>query len=561
MKKILTILFTIISLSSLGQAITQRSGASFTVQDARLSAQYNLFIPRFADTTAANLQKGIDSCGAIIFTYDVSAIWFRNCNGYSSRVWIQLLPSGGGTGQAGWLLGGNLLLPRPDSAVLGSFDNEDFYLIANNLKFLKFNKGGIQPYTSDVLPLGINNVTGDFSFASTTGTIPTWQQTLDAGSVLNKANNITGAFSLTFTDQTSFNIVKSGVGRLAITNATTQIYAPGGSTGIILSTTAASMGATGNTNIDAPIINIANSTAGGSTINIGGGTTVSELVFLEGSAGGTNYVGFKSNATLAGNTVYTLPIAFPAGTYLLNSTSAGVMGFTDPSTFLTGLTVGTTTIASGTIGGVIFQGAGNAVQQDATNLFWDDINNRLGVGTNVPANTFDALSSGTAGRFKSSSYSSSTVIIEDPDGTTWITNGQFRVNTVPFVLNANASYLSLQTAGVERINVANAGDITLKGATIYAIPVTTGVDLSGGQYNAADAGLYHITVGDVSNAFNLPDAAAMTGKTVKIIMKVGDSSPITSSGGSVFDKLGSALSTITGGTYTFTSDGTDWWEF
>jgi hypothetical protein len=61
---------------------------------------------------------------------------------------------------------------------------------------------------------------------------------------------------------------------------------------------------------------------------------------------------------LAGNTIYTLPTAFPAGTYLLNSTSAGVMGFTDPSTFLTGLTVGTTTITSGTTTRILYDNAG-----------------------------------------------------------------------------------------------------------------------------------------------------------------------------------------------------------
>lgn len=382
-------------------------------------------------------------------------------------------------------------------------------------------------------------VLGDGSLGSAlpTAIIPTWQQTLTSGSTLTQDNSIIlSGFDLEFqgNSSTSFNILgvnSFGINdfngtRISASQTETQLISPfssGRSSVIDINTDSLWIKPSlGNFIID--------------TIN----NETFQNVLMGWTSSGVNR-GKVGYITIAGSL----------------SLSSGVL----TGTGITGLTVGTTTIASGTIGGVIFQGAGNVVQQDATNLFWDDTNNRLGVGTNAPANTFDALSSGTAGRFKSSGYSSSTLIIEDPDGTTYITNGQFRVNNVPFVLNANASYLSLQTAGVERINVANAGDITLKGATIYAIPVTTGVDLSGGQYNAADAGLYHITVGDVSNAFNLPDAAAMTGKTVKIIMKVGDSSPITSSGGSVFDKLGSALSTITGGTYTFTSDGTDWWEF
>jgi len=44
-----------------------------------------------------------------------------------------------------------------------------------------------------------------------------------------------------------------------------------------------------------------------------------------------------------------------------------------------GLTIGTTSIASGTVGRLIFQGTGDVVQQDS-NLFWDNTNKRLGLG-------------------------------------------------------------------------------------------------------------------------------------------------------------------------------------
>jgi hypothetical protein len=43
------------------------------------------------------------------------------------------------------------------------------------------------------------------------------------------------------------------------------------------------------------------------------------------------------------------------------------------------ITVGTTAISNGTEGRVLFQGAGNVVQQDA-GLFWDNTNKRLGIG-------------------------------------------------------------------------------------------------------------------------------------------------------------------------------------
>ena len=52
-------------------------------------------------------------------------------------------------------------------------------------------------------------------------------------------------------------------------------------------------------------------------------------------------------------------------------------------TIPTDLTVGTTPIASGTIGRVLFQGTGNVLQQSG-NLFWDNTNGRLGIGTSSP---------------------------------------------------------------------------------------------------------------------------------------------------------------------------------
>ena len=53
-----------------------------------------------------------------------------------------------------------------------------------------------------------------------------------------------------------------------------------------------------------------------------------------------------------------------------------------------GLTIGTTPIASGTIGRVLFEGTGNVLQQSA-NLFWDGTNERLGIGTETPENSLD----------------------------------------------------------------------------------------------------------------------------------------------------------------------------
>jgi hypothetical protein len=61
-------------------------------------------------------------------------------------------------------------------------------------------------------------------------------------------------------------------------------------------------------------------------------------------------------------------------------------------TISTGLSVGTTPIASGTIGRVLFEGTGNVLQQSG-NLFWDGTNNRLGIGTSTPSSQIDVFES------------------------------------------------------------------------------------------------------------------------------------------------------------------------
>jgi hypothetical protein len=57
-------------------------------------------------------------------------------------------------------------------------------------------------------------------------------------------------------------------------------------------------------------------------------------------------------------------------------------------TISTGITIGTTAITSGTVGRVLFEGTGNVVQESA-NLFWDNTNGRLGIGTSSPQGNID----------------------------------------------------------------------------------------------------------------------------------------------------------------------------
>lgn len=84
------------------------------------------------------------------------------------------------------------------------------------------------------------------------------------------------------------------------------------------------------------------------------------------------------------------------------------------------LTVGTTSVASGTAGRVMFQGSGNVLQQSA-NLFWDNGANRLGLGTATPAQALDVVGTAQMTGFRlSTSPTSGYVLTSDASGVgTW----------------------------------------------------------------------------------------------------------------------------------------------
>lgn len=90
---------------------------------------------------------------------------------------------------------------------------------------------------------------------------------------------------------------------------------------------------------------------------------------------GTTY---DTRSVTGANVVSGLQPTLVSGTNIKTINSTSLLG-SGNIVISTGLTVGTTAIASGTVGRVLFEGTGNVLQQDST-LFWDNTNKRLGVG-------------------------------------------------------------------------------------------------------------------------------------------------------------------------------------
>lgn len=100
-KLVFFVLAIILTKISLSQSISYRSNGVVTVSDMRLQAEKNFFVPRYNDTTEANLNKGIDSCGALIFSRDVNSFYYRACN---PKRWALIAAATGGNP---WTLAGN----------------------------------------------------------------------------------------------------------------------------------------------------------------------------------------------------------------------------------------------------------------------------------------------------------------------------------------------------------------------------------------------------------------------------------------------------------------------
>ena len=199
MKKILiTIGLILICYLGYGQyPIIQNLGSPSTlVKNPNYGGFQGGIIPyTFADTTAANaaLTYGKTYNGFTIYTQSPQATWWRLAD---SSKWIMILPQGGGTpisGQA-WINPGNFSL-FTDAKLNGGFGTlqaNGIYIKTNGVNRMYLDRYGIAPETGTTVGIGIdpsdsNRIT---FFSGGSGSTPTWQETLTAGSILSGDNTV-----------------------------------------------------------------------------------------------------------------------------------------------------------------------------------------------------------------------------------------------------------------------------------------------------------------------------------------------------------------------------------
>ena len=216
---------------------------------------------------------------------------------------------------------------------------------------------------------------------------------------------------------------------------------------------------------------------------------------------GTTY---DTRSVTGANVVSGLQPTLVSGTNIKTINSTSLLG-SGNIVISTGLTVGTTAIASGTIGRILFEGTGNVVQQDST-LFWDNTNKRLGVVTPTPLAKLHVSSDGfgqdvfrvtyAAGatdiiNAKSGGFGTGTLTFAPTDGVVCNSTLKMGHNNI---LGANSSYIQLENGG--------GGN-----QSMYFKTVTPSSTLGFQFLNSANTQLFQITSGgNVSIGATAPSA-------------------------------------------------------
>jgi hypothetical protein len=368
----------------------------------------------------------------------------------------------------------------------------------------------ITQYTDALARAALSFTAGSGAYNSTTGviTIPTNNNqitngsnfitltSLSAGAGINY-NNTTGAISSTITQYTdalaraAISLTTTGTSGAATYNSTTGVfnipnYAPdlsgylplsgGTMTGAITLVNGAiginvgddatisdrnianTMFVAGIQNSDRGYINFS-STSGNSL----GATNGGNLTWRGNDVGTVTSVGLSS--ATSGVTIGSTPITTSGTITLAIATSSGsqngLLSSTDWTTFNNKYN-----LPSLTSGSVLFSN-GSTIAQDNANFFWDDTNNRLGIGTATPSFSLDVVKAGANAIRAYNSDSGSVDAYFIAQNTT--TAALFGTNNVgPYLYTASALDMQFYTSAIERMRIFSDGNILIGNAATNA---------------------------------------------------------------------------------------------
>lgn len=189
---------------------------------------------------------------------------------------------------------------------------------------------------------------------------------------------------------------------------------------------------------------------------------------------------------------------------LLPSDSAKFLNGNGVFSTVTGSLAIGATVTSGTAKSILFVDTGPVLAQDNTNFVWDNLNKRLGIGTNSPATVLDILTgANTQLQLKSSSASSITSLnvtnssaylgqlVKTGSGYTPYKNiGAHDIAIYNDTNAGNVSILNDYASG--NINLAAGGSTTAHVTIASAGGVTFSNSITVGTSNSVTAGIYEV---------------------------------------------------------------------
>ena len=178
-------------------------------------------------------------------------------------------------------------------------------------------------------------------------------------------------------------------------------------------------------------------------VKVTGGTYSNGIATFTNNTGGTfNVSGFNTTTPFTGGTI------------------------NGSTTFTNGLTANTLNVTGLTQGSILFAGTSGLISQNNTNLFWDNTNTRLGIGTTAPSTIFQVNGNSTFGLTTGGTYNGN-LYLSPVDRFPIIQFRSSGVTKTQISSDVTTGDLYIDTPGTLHLrNVLGSGDIlTLVGST------------------------------------------------------------------------------------------------